>query len=161
MSWSTLILAIYLSATPARGTVLAETDPVHLGISLAVTHGKELDALRREQQDPGSPNYHRWLSPEEYGGRFGQPASTYAAAVSWLSGAGFQVTEHRRGQRRPGGGQRSECPFENSRAGCVSLAFGYRATLFQQRDYRPLTAGRCHDIADRRAHQASDARERR
>src|ERR1700680_966082 len=24
-----------------------------------------------ELQDPASPNYHRWLTPEEFGGRFG------------------------------------------------------------------------------------------
>src|SRR5262245_966100 len=26
----------------------------------------ELETLLREQQDPGSPNYHQWLSPEEF-----------------------------------------------------------------------------------------------
>jgi Pro-kumamolisin, activation domain len=31
----------------------------------------ELNALLEQQQDPTSPNYHRWLSPEEFADRFG------------------------------------------------------------------------------------------
>src|SRR5438067_1464598 len=30
----------------------------------------ELNALIAQQQDPASPNYRRWLSPEEFAGRF-------------------------------------------------------------------------------------------
>src|SRR4051794_39672561 len=30
-----------------------------------------LDQLLAEQQDPSSPNHHRWLTPEQYGDRFG------------------------------------------------------------------------------------------
>src|SRR5215510_12806159 len=30
-----------------------------------------LEALLREQQDPSSANYHQWLTPEEFGDRFG------------------------------------------------------------------------------------------
>src|ERR1700719_2650266 len=32
---------------------------------------KALDKLMAEQQDPTSPNYHKWLTPEEYGSQFG------------------------------------------------------------------------------------------
>jgi subtilase family serine protease len=31
----------------------------------------ELDKLLEQQQDPSSPNYHRWLSPDEFADRFG------------------------------------------------------------------------------------------
>ena len=30
----------------------------------------ELDALLAGQQDPASPDYHRWLSPQEFRSRF-------------------------------------------------------------------------------------------
>src|SRR5690242_11562436 len=33
-----------------------------------------LNSLVKEQQDPASPNYHRWLTPEEFGDRFGVSA---------------------------------------------------------------------------------------
>src|SRR5438045_8043539 len=31
----------------------------------------ELEHLLRDQQDPASLRYHAWLTPEEFGGRFG------------------------------------------------------------------------------------------
>src|SRR6266540_1406032 len=31
----------------------------------------DLDKFLEQQQDPSSPNYHRWLTPEEYADRFG------------------------------------------------------------------------------------------
>src|SRR5579872_3114528 len=31
----------------------------------------DLEQILAEQQDRSSPNYHRWLSPEEFGDRFG------------------------------------------------------------------------------------------
>src|ERR1035438_10375191 len=31
----------------------------------------DLDRLLTAQQDPGSPDYHRWLTPEQYADRFG------------------------------------------------------------------------------------------
>ncbi len=82
-------------APPARNALpLADGAPVHLGFSLPVTHLAELAALRRAQQDPASPDFRRWLTPEEYGARFGQPAATYAELSSWLRAHGFTVTEH-------------------------------------------------------------------
>src|SRR5947199_5819036 len=32
---------------------------------------KALSELLSEQRDPSSPNYHKWLTPEEFAGRFG------------------------------------------------------------------------------------------
>ncbi len=49
-------------------------------------------ALRRllqELQTPGSPNYHKWLSPEEFGRRFGPPDSAIETVVRWLQSHGF------------------------------------------------------------------------
>ena len=38
-----------------------------------------------EQQNPASPNFHHWLSPEEFGARFGaDPASDLQFARAWL-----------------------------------------------------------------------------
>jgi subtilase family serine protease len=31
----------------------------------------DLDQLLAQQQDPSSPNYHAWLTPEQYGEQFG------------------------------------------------------------------------------------------
>jgi Pro-kumamolisin, activation domain/Subtilase family/Dictyostelium (slime mold) repeat len=48
-----------------------------------------LDALLAEQADPHGPRYRRWITPEQFGERFGVGAVDYAAAVRWLRRRGF------------------------------------------------------------------------
>src|SRR5262249_18011693 len=50
-----------------------------------------LARLLHDQQDPASDAYHRWLTPAEFGARFGAPEPEYEAAASWLSSHGFTV----------------------------------------------------------------------
>lgn len=52
-----------------------------------------LQTLLEEQQDPASPNYHRWLTPEEFGNRFGLSSSDLSQIVSWIRNQGFTVNE--------------------------------------------------------------------
>jgi hypothetical protein len=58
-----------------------------------------LEQLLAEQQDPQSENYHGWLSPEEFGERFGVAREDLDAVVEWLEGHGFRVGEIARGRR--------------------------------------------------------------
>jgi len=53
----------------------------------------DLDELLREQQLPSSPNYRKWLTPEQFGERFGLSANDMAKLVSWLQSRGFQIEE--------------------------------------------------------------------
>jgi subtilase family serine protease len=69
---------------------------------------RALDALVAAQQDPKSPQYHHWLSPAEYGSRFGASDATVAALSGWLASNGFQV-----GTMPPG---RAHLPFSGSKA---------------------------------------------
>lgn len=51
-------------------------------------------ALRRlldEQQVKSSPNYHRWLTPEQFGRQFGPADSDIQAVTGWLTSQGFEV----------------------------------------------------------------------
>jgi len=48
-----------------------------------------LDNLLRQQLDPSSPNYHKWLTPEEYAQRFGVSPSDIGRAANWLRQQGF------------------------------------------------------------------------
>ena len=52
---------------------------------------RRLDALTDAQQDPQSPLFRRWLSPEEFGGSFGASAQDAAQIVAWLESHGFSV----------------------------------------------------------------------
>ncbi|HEY1161042.1 MAG TPA: protease pro-enzyme activation domain-containing protein, partial [Terracidiphilus sp.] len=44
----------------------------------------ELDALVEAQDDPGSGLFHQWLTPQEYGARFGVSGQDMARITAWL-----------------------------------------------------------------------------
>jgi subtilase family serine protease len=53
----------------------------------------DLNALLQQQQDPRSANYHVWLTPEEFGDRFGLDPVDVDKIVIWLQSQGFKVDE--------------------------------------------------------------------
>ena len=58
-----------------------------------------LTQLLDAQHDPDSPSYHQWLTPEQFGERFGVSDSDLAQIVGWLAGHGLQVEEVTAGRR--------------------------------------------------------------
>jgi subtilase family serine protease len=50
-----------------------------------------LDKLMAEQQDQSSPNYHKWLTPAEFGQQFGPADQDIQTITSWLTSHGFQI----------------------------------------------------------------------
>ena len=50
-----------------------------------------LEALLEAQQDPSSPEYHRWLTPDAFGERFGASVRDVERVVAWLETHGFDV----------------------------------------------------------------------
>src|ERR1035438_417884 len=52
----------------------------------------DLDRLLTAQQDPGSPDYHRWLVPDQYADRFGAPPDDIARITAWLEQHNLRVT---------------------------------------------------------------------
>jgi hypothetical protein len=50
-------------------------------------------SLLDSQQDKRSTNYHKWLTPKDFGTRFGPSDSDVAAVSNWLKSSGFQVAE--------------------------------------------------------------------
>jgi Pro-kumamolisin, activation domain/Subtilase family len=59
--------------------------------SPSASQQKALDKLLAEQQDPTSPNYHKWLTPEEYGSQFGLSQNDVNKITKWLASKGFTV----------------------------------------------------------------------
>jgi subtilase family serine protease len=53
----------------------------------------ELDALIEAQQNQSSSLYHHWLTPAEYGARFGANAQDRARVTAWLGAQGFTVLD--------------------------------------------------------------------
>jgi subtilase family serine protease len=84
--------------------------PKGLDIIFAKTPEQEraLQQLLAAQQDPKSPQYHRWLTSAEYGVEFGASDETLAAVTTWLKSNGLSV-----GQVPAG---RGHLPFFGSKA---------------------------------------------
>jgi subtilase family serine protease len=51
----------------------------------------DLEALIAAQQDPKSPLYHQWLTPDQFAARFGMAQADIEAVQAWLQQRGFSV----------------------------------------------------------------------
>src|SRR5258708_15038227 len=71
-------------------------------VTLALAHSEDqqaaLDQLLIDQQDPGSPNYHRWLTPEDFAQRFGASDDDLGKIRDWLEGPGLTIAAVARGR---------------------------------------------------------------
>jgi subtilase family serine protease len=69
---------------------------------LVLQHSPEqeaaLERLMAEQLDKSSPNYHHWLTPEEFGQRFGPSDADIQTISSWLASHGFQINSVAKGR---------------------------------------------------------------
>jgi subtilase family serine protease len=57
---------------------------------LTPSQQSELDTLLQRQQDRTSPNYHQWLTPEQFADGFGLSATDTKRAAQWLRQQGFR-----------------------------------------------------------------------
>ena len=58
-----------------------------------------LNRLLEDQQNRNSPHYHQWLTPEEFGDRFGFAQSDYDKVSAWLASEGFTLSPATRARR--------------------------------------------------------------
>ncbi|HLY17820.1 MAG TPA: protease pro-enzyme activation domain-containing protein [Bryobacteraceae bacterium] len=58
----------------------------------------DLDQLLAQQQDPASPNYHSWLTPEQFADRFGASQADIDKIVAWLGQQQLTVKSVARGR---------------------------------------------------------------
>ncbi len=70
---------------------------VTLVTSPSPSQQQAIDRLLAEQQDPASPNYHQWLTPEQYADRFGLSHNDLNKITAWLKAQGFTVLSVPRG----------------------------------------------------------------
>jgi subtilase family serine protease len=68
-----------------------QMDSLTMNIGMSAAEQTELDALLAAQQDPTSPQYHQWLTQEEYGARFGLTDADLNSVSGWLTSQGFTI----------------------------------------------------------------------
>jgi hypothetical protein len=54
--------------------------------------------LLDDQQDKASPNYHQWLTPQNFGKQFGPADQDIQAVTTWLQSHGFQIGKVAKGK---------------------------------------------------------------
>jgi len=101
------------AVTPLQGSLhpLAQTrfdagrvpaDQRMAGVSLVFSRSAaqqaDLEALITAQQNPASPQYHQWLTPEQFAVRFGMAQSDLGKVQTWLEQQGFAVDSVARGK---------------------------------------------------------------
>jgi len=57
-----------------------------------------LEALIDQQQDKTSPNYHAWLTPDQFGQQFGPADQDIQTITAWLESHGFQISRVAKGR---------------------------------------------------------------
>ena len=62
-----------------------------LTLARSAAQQADLDQLLLAQQNPGSPHFHEWLTPEQFADRFGASQSDLAQIQGWLRAQGFTV----------------------------------------------------------------------
>jgi subtilase family serine protease len=60
---------------------------------------RALAKLLAQQKNPRSPNFHHWLTPQEFGQQFGVSPEDLAKVESWLSANGFRIDSVAPGRR--------------------------------------------------------------
>ncbi|HUY26070.1 MAG TPA: S53 family peptidase [Candidatus Binataceae bacterium] len=75
----------------ASGPEIAGSKTLRMRISLALHNQDALRKLIAAQQDPSSPEYHQWLTPDQFAARFGPTQSELSMVSAWLTGKGFTV----------------------------------------------------------------------
>ncbi len=102
-----------------QGPVDASLSLPHVTMVLKQSDSQKaaLEQLLAEQQDPSSPNYHHWLTPEEYADRFGVSRDDLDKIVAWLKDQNLSIVSVARA--------RNWVAFSGT-AGEVANAFGTR-----------------------------------
>jgi len=66
--------------------------PLNIAIGLPLRNQQALDLLTESLADPSSPNYRRFLTPEEFAVQFGPTEEDYQAAIAFAQSQGLTVT---------------------------------------------------------------------
>jgi subtilase family serine protease len=87
------------------------TRPVHFDVVLPLRDPAGLERLVAAQHDPNSPLFHQWITPQQFGLRFGPDSATVERVAASLRAKGFQVQTHTRSLHVYGSASQVESAF--------------------------------------------------
>jgi len=67
-------------------------ESMSLRFSMTPAQQADLTQLLADQLNPSSASYHQWLTPEQFGARFGLSSADLAKVSAWLTSQGFTIT---------------------------------------------------------------------
>ena len=67
------------------------TSVVHFDVMLPLRNQDKLAELLKAQQDPASAQYHKWLTPAQFGAQFGPDRATLHSVATELQARGFVI----------------------------------------------------------------------
>ena len=73
---------------------LADAQPLHrmlLLLQRGPDQEKTLRQLLDDQQSVSSPNFHQWLTPQQFGAQFGPAPADVQTVTTWLQSQGFKI----------------------------------------------------------------------
>ena len=68
-------------------------DHIFLFLQRSPQQEQALDKLINELNDRKSPKFHKWLTPEEFGERFGVAEEDIQQVTNWLQSHGFRINQ--------------------------------------------------------------------
>jgi kumamolisin len=83
-------LAADFASRPAAATV-APNQVLHLSFELR-GNDSALDSYLEDVYNPSSPNYHHWVTPQQFGRQFGASSAEIAAVTAWIKSSGMTIT---------------------------------------------------------------------
>jgi len=72
------------------------TSQISFEVALPLRNEDQLNELLAAQQDPSNSQYHQWLTPAQFGKRFGPDAATVNSVVAAFTARGLSVQTHTR-----------------------------------------------------------------
>ena len=75
---------------------VADSQPIRRILLLLQRSPEQEASLKQfidQQQSKSSPNFHRWLSPQQFGEQFGPADADVQTVINWLRSNGFQVAK--------------------------------------------------------------------
>ncbi len=104
----------YISAASASApaAIRAEaTRPVAFDVMMPLRNADKLEAFVAALHDPASPSFHHWLTPAQFGLRFGPSTAGVEAVAASLRARGFNVSVQTRSIHATGSAAQAEATF--------------------------------------------------